>query len=101
MNNLKKCIKGRLYLPLNDETISLYNSNIDTLISICNDEFNYCGMESYSADYGDKEIIAIDFEIREKTFKECDFSYSRFKTAIKAMLGYKPIEILVAKTERM
>ncbi len=99
--NLKKGIKGQMYIPLNDESDKYFNENIEVFKAVCERDFEYCAFETYDAEYQDKEVIAFEFDIRDRTVKECDASFSRFKKEIKNHFGFKPVEVFIGKYDRI
>ena len=100
-NDLKKGIKGQMYIPLNDESDKYFMENIEVFKATCNRDFEYCAYETYDAEYQGKEVIAFEFDIRDRTTKECDSSFSRFKKEIKNHFGFKPIEVFIAKYDKV
>ena len=98
---LKKGIKGQMYIPLNENTDKWFNENIEVFKAICNRDFEYCVFETYDAEYQEKEVIAFEFDIRDRTVKECDASFSRFKKEIKNHFGYKPEVVFIGKYDRV
>ena len=104
-SELKKGIKGQMYIPLNDESDKYFVENIEVFKAVfkavCNCDFEYCAFETYYAEYQDKEVIAFDFDIRDRTFKEADASFSRFKKEIKNHFGYKPEVVFIGKYDRV
>lgn len=100
-NNLKKGIKGQMYIPLNDDTDKWFNENIEVFKAVCDRDFEYCAFETYDAEYEGKEVIAFEFNIMDRTFKEAEASFSRFKKEIKNHFGYKPVEVFVGKYDRI
>ena len=99
--NLRKGIKGQMYIPLNDESDKYFTENIEVFKAVCERDFEYCAFETYDAEYQDKEVIAFEFDIRDRTFKECDVSFSRFKKEIKNHFGYKPELVFIGKYDRV
>lgn len=101
VKDLKKGIKGQMYIPLNDDTDKYYRENIEVFKAVCDRDFEYCAFETYDAEYQDKEVIAIEFDIRDRTAKEADASFSRFKKEIKNHFGYRPTEVFIGKYDRI
>lgn len=98
---MKKGIKGQMYIPLNEDSDKWFRENIEVFKAVCNRDFEYCAFETYDAEYQDEEVIAFEFDIRDRTAEEADSLFSRFKKEIKNHFGFKPIEILKIKYDRI
>lgn len=100
-SNLKKGIKGQMTVPLNEDSIKYINENIEVFKAVCDRDFEYCAFDIYEATYNDEDVVGIDFNIMDRTVKECDASFSRFKKEIKNHFGYKPNEVFIGKYDKI
>lgn len=98
---LKKGIKGQLILPCTDESVKYINENIEVFKAVCDRDFEYCKFDLYEGTYEDQDVIGIDFDIRDRTVKECDASYSRFKKEIHNHFGFHPTQIFIGKYDKI
>ena len=101
MNKLKKGIKGQMYIPFNDKSWKYFNDNIEVFKAVCDRDFEYCKFETYDAEYKGNLVIAFEFDIRDRTFKECNASFSRFKKEIKNHFCFTPKILLTGKYEKI
>ena len=101
LKDLKRGIKGQLILLYNDDIIKYINENIEIFKAVCDRDFEYCLFDLYEGTYEDQDVIGIDFDIRDRTVKESEASYRRFKKEILNHFGYKPKEILIFKYDKI
>lgn len=99
--NLKKGIRGQMYIPLNDNSDKYFRENIEVFKGVCDRDFEYCAFETYDATYCNNEVIAFDFDIMGRTFKEVDALFRRFKKEVKNHFGYKPNVVFLGKYDRI
>lgn len=101
MNKFKKGIKGQMYIPLNDKSWKHLNDNIEVFKAVCDSDFEYCKFETYDAEYQGDLVIVFEFDIRDRTFKECSASFSRFKKEIKNHFWFTPKILFTGKYEKI
>lgn len=97
----KRGIKGQMIIPIKNNTIKYINENIEVFKAVCDRDFEYCRFDIYDGEYNNTEVIGIDFDIRDKTVKECDASFSRFKKEIKNHFGSTPKALFIGKYDKI
>lgn len=100
-SNLKKGIKGQMIIPLNDDSIKYINENIEVFKAVCDRDFECCEFEIFEGEFKEKDVVGINFNILDKTVKEADISFNRFKKEIKNHFGFKPEEIFIGKYDKI
>ena len=100
---MKKGIKGRLLAPLEKNTIKYIKENVEVFKAVIDSDFDGCAIEYeiYEAEYEDKDVIGIDFNILAKTVKEAEQYYKKFKYELKNHFGFKLNEHLKLKYDRI
>ena len=99
--NLKKGIRGQLTIPFNNDTIKYLDENIEVFKGVLDRDTKHCLFDIYEATYQDQQVFGIEFDIRNKTFKEAENDLRLFKKEIQNHFGYRPKKILEAKYEKI
>lgn len=100
MNNLKKGIKGQLTIPFTSDSNKYLDENIEVFKAVCS-SLPHCYYDIYEAMYQEKQVFGIEFDIRNRTFKDAENDLRTFKKEIQNHFGYKPRKILEAKYEKI
>lgn len=100
---MKKGIKGRLLVALEENTIEYIKQNEEVFKAVIVRDFDGCAIEyeMYEAEYENKDVIGIDFNILAKTVKEAEQYYKNFKYELKNHFGFKLIEQVKLKYDRI
>ena len=100
---MKKGIKGRLLTDLEENTIEYVKENEEVFKAVIDRDFNGCVIEYEMFDgvYEEKDIICVEFNILAKTFKEAEQYYKKFKYELKNHFGFKLVEHLKLKYDKI